>query len=984
MTRMIHPVDLGNIRSIARLIGNGKAPWQQSSKNPTLPYNINEHKFFDTYQTLIMLTTEAENGYKRSCWINSNDLKDSVYQVKPAERPLSLSEPIYLQTKRDLNGNEVNEVGFAAYPDIGMQNYYNVEQCNISIFNRIMNSGEMSASELKKKQKATLDAVLKSDPSALEKLSEKDFHNIDSSLLTYDDRYIQGHYSKLYDSRYRDIDYYTSQYLHVLVNEMIEYRLCAELGLPYNPEDPHRIQIGPDESDSALIYDGNLSSVIESYPEVFISLCEDVDTAVNHFLGRDRIPELEQSLDKQIHLDTHRLDFKEDDILVFPKNENTLSWETISKSLRSDIRYNDSFVVIDYQGKNIGLADTYSSINEADAFLKKIDEKFAFLDERAAIKFTAYFSQNGRILSYTGRYDIGNNDGGLVQHIKRYCNEHLNSSKYHDFIKEREGIEGLKLMLDALSEFRSITSTLIDFNYNHKMLFELQSNDNEIINLQEENRQAEYLDNLMEQDELSMIRKSLLLSYDYLSLDYRERISREDLRNDTCPGLTLNIAIDALNGAYARMKLKNYLPVNDIRWSTMSTIEAEELAESYKGKMNLQQQAYFEKNKIHFDANTTYADAKKIIEEGKATEKMLTYASTFFPRESLTNLSREELNEATKAYVNLGYNRRNETVSQSLYNLAVEYGLVKKGENYTYGQWAKDALECKPFEPSKAYIERHKLQDVVASLIQKYPNMWPKESEALYSHVRSMNDKRISECKASPINDFQKAFLNNRGISTEGIKTWQEAQISVCDSLFKEGIISLSDVKIVAYDTTITLPEHLANEKAPKLRSSEEKAALVKEVKELCNDVRRAERLYKIKVSTLETNNSIMNISRKACYDHLVNTGSLVNAEKSMAVAIVCSDFKFNSFSKDSTPLVKSINGTDKSSITDSQVIAHYITKTLPDCVGKYQESMPKILKVVQAAEMSLEKVKVKEAIKEEARTQALANKNEKNKGTEI
>ena len=159
---------------------------------------------------------------------------------------------------------------------------------------------------------------------------------------------------------------------------------------------------------------------------------------------------------------------------------------------------------------------------------------------------------------------------------------------------------------------------------------------------------------------------------------------------------------------------------------------------------------------------------------------------------------------------------------------------------------------------------------------------------------------------------------------------------------------------------------------------------MVKEVKELCNDVRRAERLYKIKVSTLETNNSIMNISRKACYDHLVNTGSLVNAEKSMAVAIVCSDFKFNSFSKDSIPLVKSINGTDKSSITDSQVIAHYITKTLPDCVGKYQESMPKILKVVQAAEMSLEKVKVKEAIKEEARTQALANKNEKNKGTEI
>lgn len=985
MTRMIHPSDLGNIRRIARLIGNGKAPWQQSSKNPTLPYNINEHKFFDTYQTLIMLTTEVENGYKSSCWINANELEDSVYQAKAGERPLSLSEPVYLQTKRDLNGNELNEVGFSSYPDIGMQNYYNVNQCKISLYNRLMNSGEISSSELKKKQKATLDALLKFNPRALNELYSKDFHNIDSSVAQYDERYISGHYSEAYDSRYKDIDYYTSQHFYVLVNEMIEYRLCAELGLEYKAENPHKIEIGPNEEDVGLIYDENLGGVIETYPEVFLSLCEDVDTAVNHFLGRDRIFDFEQSLDKQLHSDTHRIDFQEDDILVFPKNENTTSWETISKSLRNNVGYFDSFVVIDHQGKNIGLADTYRSINNADNALKNIDERFAFLDERAPIKFTVYFKKDDKILSYAGRYNVGGNEGGLLQHIRRYCNEHMNSSQYHDFIKEREGIEGLKSKLDVLSEFRNISSTAIDYAYGYQTMLHLESNDNEVRELQEEHRQSEYIDNLREQDDLSIVRKSLLLSYDYLSLDYRERISREDLRNDTCPGLTLNIARDALNGAYARMKLKNYLPANDIRWSTMSTIEAKELAESYKGKMNLQQQAYFEKNKIPFDANTTYADAKKIIEEGKATEKMLTYASTFMTKESLANLSNKEIYEAGKAYEKLVADRAQENVPKVVYDHAVKCGFVKEGETYTNGQWTKDSRNCEPMEALKAYVERYQLQDVVKSLQETYPNLWPKECQALYALVHNRNEDRIIDCKHSLMNSYQEKFLSSRGIDTRGINTWQEAQYSVCDCLYKEGFVGLSDVKLIATDTTIKLPERLAEGiSGARTFSAAEKAAMVNEIRDLCNDIRKADRLYRINITSLEPHNSLMTISRYACHEHLANNnGSFKDVEKSMAEALVSSNFNFSNHDRERIPLVESINGNDKSTISNAQIMAHYIVHTLPDYVGRYSEAMPKVISIVKDAEKSLEKVKFKEALKESGREQALAN-NTKNRGSEL
>ena len=464
---------------------------------------------------------------------------------------------------------------------------------------------------------------------------------------------------------------------------------------------------------------------------------------------------------------------------------------------------------------------------------------------------------------------------------------------------------------------------------------------------------------------------------DIFHLDYRELIYQNALKNDKFLDVIFNFVKYTINGTKngtnVRMKLKNYLRTDDIRWKTMTTKEAKDLVEAFKGKINLHQQAYYKKHGIEYNENTTYEEAKVVIDNGKPTEKQLKYAATFMPAETLENLTNKDLNEAIKAHRQVVSEEGKKEVTNSIFRHAQECGLVKEGETYTNAQWAEDSKTCKPIPALEAYVEYHQLHNDVKYFMDKYPEQYPEKSQALYAMVQQRHEKKMVEKQNAPMDPYQEKFLNNHQISTEGITKWQEAQYLICDRLYKERLVGYQDACMLATNPEIKVPDsYLKAVSNREVLSKEEKESIAKAVNAECNKVRVAERTYRIEIASIPRQNSLTDMARLACKEHLAaNNGSYKGAEKAMADILVTSNFTISDYEKEN--FFKSHKELkDISEVTNAHIIAHNIACVLPDCVGMYSEQFPKILNVVQKSEIAMEKVKLKEAFKEQGRQQGL------------
>ena len=460
---------------------------------------------------------------------------------------------------------------------------------------------------------------------------------------------------------------------------------------------------------------------------------------------------------------------------------------------------------------------------------------------------------------------------------------------------------------------------------------------------------------------------------DFFHLDYREHIYHNALKNDNFLDVILNIMKCTINLTITRMNLKNYLPADDIRWSKMSITEARELADNFMGKMTLLQQNYYKKHNLDFDENTTYDQAKATIANGKPTAKQLKYAATFMAPESLETLTNKNLNEAIEAHRELVAKEGEKEVTNTIFRHAQECGIVKEGETYTNAQWAEDSKTCKPIPALEAYVEYHQLHNDVKYFMDKYPEQYPEKSQALYAMVQQRHEKKMVEKQNAPMNPYQEKFLNNHQISTEGITKWQEAQYLICDRLYKERLVGYQDACMLATNPEIKVPDsYLKAVSNREVLSKEEKEVIAKAVNAECNKVRVAERTYRIEIASIPRQNSLTDMARLACKEHLAaNNGSYKGAEKAMADILVTSNFTISDYEKEK--FLKSHKELkDISEVTNAHIIAHNIACVLPDCVGMYSEQFPKILNVVQKSEIAMEKVKLKEAFKEQGRQQGL------------
>lgn len=1193
--KKLKPKTIEFIKNIAEQMRVGNTPWQQYSAKPVIPYRLDNHQTYDAYHSMAMLIEGKQRGFKSPCWLEFNQIKEGNFHVLKSSKALQIEEASYLVNKSEVDGKEYSEIVFARNPKAKLINYFNIEQCEKNFLNRIFrsdSSSERSSTDLQKNRAAFLKSI-----------GARNFNNGISMDIMYEIQNIHETITDAYvnDSRYNGLSEHELDLLSNMHVNMVQYILHAEMGVEYTPYIETTVSNG-----ETFIYGANdhftlkpsvtteIADLISNHPELFIYVCHDVDVAVDKFFGRENVYENQLTANNDIFrvqesqseygYSSDSISFIEDDDLVYPENDNTLLREEKERALSSD---KQDWVFIDYhKPENLWdtLPDAYFGVREADEGFKEKDEELAKFGRESVVRFTLLYTLDGKKISYSGRYDLGANEGGLLQHISRYVEDHLHSPQYREYLKDTVGIAGLKEKLSELSYLsKDIIPNLAAAIYPERLQNEMQpdeltadyaigddldrfsdidspesdSETADIKNLKEVNvmadgqaaqtahnadnvsslySEAENVQDLHSRDPDSFIfpdgtvvvrdlekfpanngynklimnadgtprmatateielmkswepdsvkseivyrkdymevfdrahnifrddrgkaidklneaikksmesfkqsakvknvteyikkaredaissegdriadekqnqinklkdalkysrrerkenndmayeqklatekQKELLLkNYDNLSPYYKAHLSKNDLVTDSCKGLTSMVASDAINGAFARKTLMNYLPADDSRWETMSTKEAKDLAESFKGKINLHQKAYYTKHDLQFDENTTYEEAKNTIDNGKPTEKQLKYAATFIPAESLENLTNKDLNEAIKAHRQVVAKEGEKEVTNTIFRHAQECGLVKDGETYTNAQWAEDSKTCKPMPALEAYVEFHQLHNDVKYFMDKYPEHYPEKSQALYSMVQQRHEKKMVEKQNAPMDPYQEKFLKNHQISIEGVTKWQEAQYLICDRLYKERLVGYQDACMLATNPEIKVPDsYIKAVSNREVLSDKERESIAKAVNAECNKVRVAERTYRIEIASIPRQNSMTDMARLACKEHLAaNNGSYKGAEKAMADILVTSNFTISDYEKEN--FLKSHKELkDISEVTDGKIIAHKITCVLPDCVGKYKERYPEILNVVtnseKARDISLQKEEIKAKAKQKANTQS-------------
>lgn len=436
--------------------------------------------------------------------------------------------------------------------------------------------------------------------------------------------------------------------------------------------------------------------------------------------------------------------------------------------------------------------------------------------------------------------------------------------------------------------------------------------------------------------------KILYEHYDSLSPFYKSFASREEYARNANNLIDRSTANDAIKGMFAREALKNYLARDDERWETMNTEEAVALADKYKGKINLRQQAFYAKRGLEFDPETTtFAEAKATMEKSEPTARQINYAKNWMPEEQMKKLNFIEMDRAIKAHIHEQIQKDREEVPKDVYDYAIEHKLVKDGERYTRGQWAKDCFKVPPMKEELAYVERYQLHNQVKAYKEKYSEVYPEDSQALYAKIHAKNEQRWADKCNSLCDAGQISFFAKRGVDISPETSWQRAQEDLCKQLYLEKLVGQNDAKYLSIHD-IKVPEEVLRASAQReLLTPEKRQELRSAVHAVCQEDRVRDRMYKIETAFAVPNqNDIFGCARNVCAQHLEKNNTLDGVEKVLAERMVRGDFKMPA-------------DLEAGKGSREAAFAHVITCVLPSCVD-YKASMEKNLGLVNTATQEL------------------------------
>ena len=473
--------------------------------------------------------------------------------------------------------------------------------------------------------------------------------------------------------------------------------------------------------------------------------------------------------------------------------------------------------------------------------------------------------------------------------------------------------------------------------------------------------------------------------YDKLHPYHQAHIDKHML--DTCQRneytLSSKMVQEALSTARSLGFLKYHMPAKDIEKLTVQ--EVKEKAEFYDGKPTMNQLKALEKAGIEVDPNTTFDQAKEMLNNRPATERQVQALSRFVENaESLT------ASEASAIFAKRQQDYQNElkqSVPESVYKIAVENKFVKEGQSYTNAQWKKDAMRA-PITPAiKAQLTYYQVE-----LKEGYDNLYGAHV-ALDSTIR-----RFDENKLAPVNDGQMAYLAKCGYIKEDSRyndgsrpvipgTYGQAQEAIWDAKYTAGLVGAADAKYLITHPDTPVPEKFLDAKKLRLDLPEaEKQAIRQETHQFVIKDKEERRMTAIlQQDTIPRDRTLLqDTARLVAYDHLDRDKGVIKdtAVKDMSKALLALNVNVTEGQLSRIPVLQDDKGNDIAP-TKNQYLAHIITCVMPQGAANYKEFCSNTLKTVNQVDRGMQlaqknKEKMAEISKEVQASKAKSQTNKK------
>ena len=444
--------------------------------------------------------------------------------------------------------------------------------------------------------------------------------------------------------------------------------------------------------------------------------------------------------------------------------------------------------------------------------------------------------------------------------------------------------------------------------------------------------------------------------YDRLHPYHKAHIDKEML--DGCARDEYKLSSKMVNEAIATSTALNFLKYHMVPedLEKLTVQEALSKQKDFENKPNLKMIANMKAAGIKYDENTTFEQAKELLNNRPITERQFELL-----RNRVEGAEKLTCGEARQIMDKLQRDYKDslkQPVSEAIRKVAIENKLIKEGQAYTNAEWKKDAMRMEPTPGMKAQLSYYAI-----TLDEAHNN--------LFSAQRAVENtiRHFEENQHSPITKAQQKYLELVGYVTNDSRydngsrplmpaTYGEAQEAIWDAKYTSGLIGRSDSRYLITHPDIRLPENFLDAKQHRLDLPvAERDAIRKETHDLVVSDKQARRLTAIlsQDAVPREQSMLQDVARIAAYDHYDRDKGVIKdtAVKDMAKQLLSLNVEPTKYQLSSLLLLQDKNGNNIEP-TKNQYLAHVIACTLPQDAADYKGSVAKNLEVVNKVEKAM------------------------------
>lgn len=444
--------------------------------------------------------------------------------------------------------------------------------------------------------------------------------------------------------------------------------------------------------------------------------------------------------------------------------------------------------------------------------------------------------------------------------------------------------------------------------------------------------------------------------YDRLHPYHKAHIDKEML--DGCARDEYKLSSKMVNEAIATSTALNFLKYHMVPedLEKLTVQEALSKQKDFENKPNLKMIANMKAAGIKYDENTTFEQAKELLNNRPITERQFEML-----RNRVEGAEKLTCGEARQIMDKLQRDYKDslkQPVSEAIRKVAIENKLIKEGQAYTNAEWKKDAMRMEPTPGMKAQLSYYAI-----TLDEAHNN--------LFSAQRAVENtiRHFEENQHSPITKAQQKYLELVGYVTNDSRydngsrplmpaTYGEAQEAIWDAKYTSGLIGRSDSRYLITHPDIRLPENFLDAKQHRLDlPAAERDAIRKETHNLVVTDKQARRLTAIlsQDAVPREQHMLADVARITAYDHYDRDKGVIKdtAVKDMAKQLLSLNVEPTKYQLSGLLLLQDKNGNNIEP-TKNQYLAHVIACTLPQDAADYKGSVAKNLEVVNKVEKAM------------------------------